>query len=70
MPTEDGMPYEVLMYAADQAILHGKPQILEAYRLVVVPDTFRLYTKECQEVIVYTYPDLEAVDVDQVVDDE
>ena len=58
---DDGMPTEVLMYAAEEAILHGKPQILKSYGLVVVPDltalraiaagkempdTFRLHTSE------------------------
>lgn len=74
---DDGVPSEVLMYAADEAILHGKPQILKSYGLIVVPDltvlraigagqelpdTFRLHTSDGREVMVYTYPGLEPVD--------
>jgi hypothetical protein len=74
---DDGIPSEVLMYAADLAIIQGKPIILETYGLVVVPDlsalraiaqgkelpdTQRYHTKDGREVMVYRWPGLESVD--------
>jgi hypothetical protein len=74
---DDGIPTEVLAAAADLAISEGRSIILEAYGLVVVPDvtaltaiahgkdlpdTQRYHTKDGREVMVYSYPELEAVD--------
>lgn len=75
---DDGIPAEVLMDGADLAISQGKPIVLEAYGLVVVPDmtalrsiaqggelpdTQRCHTKDGREVMVYyTWPELEVVD--------
>ncbi len=81
----DGMPAEVLMGAADLALSEGKPIILKAYGIIVVPDmtalraiahdtelpdTQRFHTKEGREVMVYTWPELEAVDIDQIFEDD
>jgi hypothetical protein len=82
-PDDDGMPTEVFMHAVDLALSEGKSVILEAYGIVVVPDitaltaiahgkelpdTQRYHTKDGREVMVYSYPELEAVD--QIFEDD